>query len=147
MPESRTYRYGPSRPIAGAFAVGAIASVIEAIVADGATGRLLLGCTAFVLAALAISDLVFAPRLTASETGIAIFAPSTRARLGWAEVDLLRVDERSHLGLASRSLEIEAGDRLIVLSRRVLGRDPSEVCAELTELRSGLAGRADPLGS
>jgi hypothetical protein len=131
-----TYRYSPSRRIAIALLVVAVLAAIEAIVATAATGRLVLGCAAVVLAAIAVTDLVFTPRLRASDTGIAVFTPSVRARLRWSEIDILRVDERSHRGLATRALEIEADERLIVLSRRSLGRDPRDVYAELAELRA-----------
>jgi hypothetical protein len=128
-------RFGPSRPIAGLIFAAALLTAGAAIFSDDRGGRLFLGCVAVALVAIAATDLMFWPRLSAGPTGLAVFAPSVRARLTWAEIDTVRVDERSHLGLASRALEIEAGPRLIVLSRWGLGRDPREVLAELQELR------------
>lgn len=133
--DAPTLRYGPSRRIAIAAAILAGAAAVEALLADAATGRLLLTVTAIVLAAIATVDTVFSPRLTATAAGVAVFAPSQRARLRWDEIDSIRVDEHTHRGLAARTLEIESGDLLIVLSRRSLGRDPREALAELTGLR------------
>jgi hypothetical protein len=150
MPDTTTYRYQPSRRMAGLIALAAIAATVEAIRADGtsagagsnaAAGRLLLGIVALVLAAIAVSDVVFAPRLTATFAGLAVFAPSARARLRWSEIDSIRVDTNSHLGLRNSTLEIEAGDRLIVLTRRGLGCDPETVATQLSTLRSD-SGRA-----
>ncbi len=134
-PERAVLRYGPSRAIAGIVALVAAAAAVEAYLAGVATGRLLLSCAAGVLIVLAGIDLVFTPRLTATITGIAIFTPTQRVRLRWSEIEELKVDEHSHRGLASRALEIESDGRLIVLSKRSLGRDPRDVLAELTELR------------
>jgi hypothetical protein len=128
-------RYGPSRRLAIAFAVLAGAAAIAALLADAATGRLLLSCAAVVLAAVAAIDIVFSPRLTATAAGLAVFAPTQRTRLRWDEVDELRVDEHSHRGLAARTLEIESGDLLVVLSRRSLGCDPRDALAQLIQLR------------
>jgi hypothetical protein len=134
--EPSIYRYSPSQRIAATVAFVAAAAGIEAILADAATTRLILAIAAIVLAAIAITDFVFAPRLTATTTGVAIFAPSVRARLRWTEIDEIRVDERGHLGLANRALEIDTGDRLFVLSRRSLGRDPREVYDRLRQLQT-----------
>jgi Bacterial PH domain len=128
--------YGPSRPMALALATGAVVAAGAAIATSAATGRLLLIIAAVVLAAVAGTDLVFAPRLRASERGLRISSPTLRVTLGWDEVDSITVDERSRHGLANRTLEIESGERLIVLSGRSLGRDPRDVYAELVRLRA-----------
>ena len=128
-------RYGPSRPVAAFVALIATAAAVEAYLAGAATGRLLLSATAAVLVVIAGIDLVFTPRLTATAAGIAVFTPGQRIRLRWDEIDELRVDEHSHRGLANRALEIESDGRLIVLSKRSLGRDPRDVYAELVQLR------------
>jgi hypothetical protein len=129
--------YGPSRPMALALATGAVLAAGAAALTSAATGRLLLIIAAIVLAAVAGTDLAFAPRLRASGGGLRIVSPTLRVTLRWDEVDSITVDERSRHGLASRTLEIESGERLIVLSGRSLGRDPRDVYAELTRLRAG----------
>ena len=139
-PESDALRnrsYGPSRPMALAAATAAVLAAAAAVVTSAATGRLLLIIAAIVLAGVAGTDLVFTPRLRASGRGLRILSPTLRVSLGWDEVDSIKVDERSRHGLANRTLEIESGERLIVLSGRSLGRDPRDVYAELVRLRAG----------
>ena len=95
-----------------------------------APGRLLFGLAAALLLGYVVTDLVFAPRLTVSSAGIEIRSPLTRARLAWADVEDVRAETRTRLGLRSTTLEVDAGAVLAVLSRRALGADPAEV-AEL----------------
>jgi hypothetical protein len=128
-------RFGPSRAIAGLIAFAGAVSAVAAVLNSDPGGRLFLACVTIALLAIAASDLVFSPRLTAGPTGLAIFAPMTRTSLSWAEIDSITVDERTHLGLASRALEIESGDLLVVLSRRRLGMDPREVLTQLEAVR------------
>lgn len=124
-------RFGPDRRLAVLSALlTAIACTIAALSHDPA-GRLLAILAAVVLAGYAVTDLVFWPRLTASAEGLRIHTPFSRARLSWAEVDEIRVDERTRLGLVSRTLEIDAGPLLVVLSKRALGADPREVAGLL----------------
>jgi hypothetical protein len=129
-------RYGPSRRIAGSLAVGAAAAAIACYFAGDATGRLLLGCAAIVLAAIAGVDVLFSPRLTATTTGVAVFAPGVRVRWRWDQVSSIQVDERNRRGLTTRTLEIESGDHLIVLSKRSLNADPATVYADVSKLRA-----------
>jgi apolipoprotein N-acyltransferase len=133
--EAPIFRYRPAAWLAGTFIAVAVVAAVEAYLADAATGRLLLVTAAFVLAAIGALDLIFSPRLTATPAGIAIFTPTVRTRLRWDEVDSIRVDEHAHRGIAARTLEIESGERLIVLSKRSLGRDPREVLTELDGLQ------------
>ena len=64
-----------------------------------------------------------------------IRTPTIRITLPWSDVADVRVDERSHLGLLSRTLEIDAGALLVVFSRRTLGADPREVADLLAAFR------------
>lgn len=124
-------RFGPDRRLTllcGVLAV--IAAVFVALSGDGA-GRVLAGVAAVLLAGYAVTDLAFWPRLVATGSGLQVRTPTTRVTLPWSDVSI-RVDERSHLGLQSRTLEIDAGSVLVVLSRRSLGAEPGEV-AELLE--------------
>ncbi len=127
--------FGPSRPVACLIAaIGATAGVVASLDSDR-PGRFLLGCVAVVLLVLSASDLIFWPRLRATRAGLTLTSPAVRRQLSWAEVDIIRVDERSHLGLASRALEIEADALLVVLSKRALGCDPRVAFDELHRLR------------
>jgi len=120
-------RFGPDRRLTALCAAMTAAAAAIVVLSGDAAGRLLAGIAAALLAAYVITDLVFWPRLVATGAGLRIRTPTTRATLPWSDVDAVRVDERSHLGLTSRTLEIDAGALLVVLSRRALGADPREV--------------------
>ena len=71
-----------------------------------------------------------------------IRTPLTRADLAWREVEDVSADVRSRYGLRSTTLEVDAGEVLVVFSRRSLGADPAD--------RRGTGARdapADPAGS
>lgn len=124
-----TCRFGPDRRLTGLSAVLALIAIGFVVLSGDAPGRVLAGVAAALLVGYTVTDVAFWPRLTASGEGLRIRTPTMRATLPWTEVDV-RVDERSHLGLLSRTLEIDAGSQLVVFSRRTLGADPREV-AEL----------------
>jgi hypothetical protein len=127
-----TCRFGPDRHLTALCVVLAAVAVAVAILSGDSPGRILAGIAAVLLAGYAITDLAFWPRLVATGSGLTIRTPSTRATLPWAAVDAVRVDERTRLGLMSRTLEIDSGALLVVLSRRALGEDPRTV-ADLLE--------------
>ena len=116
--------FGPSRDLAWLAAGGAVVAAVLAIADGDPAGRLLMGATAAVLATVAAGDLVFAPRLIADAAGLQLRTPSVRTAVAWAQVERFELDERNRLGLTSRTLEIDAGDVLVVLSRHALGTDP-----------------------
>lgn len=122
-------RFGPDGRVTAATALAAVVAGLSTALAADAPGRLLLGGAALVLAAYAVTDLVFRPRLTLSAEGVRVHSPQARARLTWAQVDDIRADARQRLGLRLVTLEIDAGASLIVLSRRALGADPEQVAA------------------
>ena len=124
-------RFGPNRWLTTLFAVFAAAAIGFVVLSGDAAGRLLAAAAAALLAAYAVTDLAFSPRLVATAEGLQIRTPTVRATLAWPDVESVRVDERTHLGLMSRTLEIEGGGQLVVFSRRTLGADPREVAALL----------------
>jgi hypothetical protein len=124
-------RFGPDRRLTAVSAVLAAAAIGFVVLSGDAAGRLLAAAAAVLLAAYAVTDIVFWPRLVATAERLQIRTPTVRATLPWPEVDAVRVDARTHLGLMSRTLEIEGRGHLVVLSRRTLGADPREVAALL----------------
>jgi hypothetical protein len=127
-----TCRFGPDRRLTALCIVLAVVAVAVAILSGDSPGRILAAIAAVLLAGYAITDLAFWPRLLATASGLTIRTPSTRTTLPWEAVDAVRVDERTRLGLMSRTLEIDSGALLVVLSRRALGEDPRTV-ADLLE--------------
>ena len=122
-------RFGPDRRVTAAAAIGAAAAAIGAAWTNDAAGRLLLIGAALLLAGYSVTDLVFWPRLSADADGLVVWSPLARARLPWDQVDAVRAEVRDRLGLRSVTLEIDAGENLIVFSRRALGADPATVAA------------------
>lgn len=131
---SPTCRFGPDRRLTAVCAGLAVLAAAFVALSGDAAGRILAGVAAALLIGYAVSDLAFWPRLTANAAGLQIRTPTTRATLPWADV-AVRVDERTHLGLLSRTLEIDAGSLLVVFSRRTLGADPREVAELLDAFR------------
>jgi hypothetical protein len=119
--------FGPSRPLGWAAVAGALAAAGGAALSGDAAGRLLLIGAAILLACVAAGDLLFNPRLIANQAGLTLRTPAQRGTLSWSAISSIRVDERTRLGLASRTLEIDAGELLVVLSRHALGADPRDV--------------------
>lgn len=127
--------FAPDRRLTVATGVAAAVAVAVAIAASDAPGRLLAAVAVVVLLGYALSDLVFAPRLVADADGLTVRSPTVRAALAWAAVDDVHADARSRFDLRSTSLEIDAGETLVVLTRRALGARPEDVAALVNALR------------
>jgi hypothetical protein len=124
-----TYRFGPRRALAILWLVLALVAAGAAVTTTDAAGRLLFGGAAIVLMIYGVVGLVFWPRLSAGPDGLRVHTPARRAVYAWSEVDTVRLDERRRLGLSAGTLEIDARDELVVLSRWALGADPRDVLA------------------
>ncbi|MDQ6850622.1 MAG: PH domain-containing protein [Actinomycetota bacterium] len=122
-------RFGPDRRLTALAAAGIVVAIALALTTGDRPGRLIWALAAVVLTAYTVSDLMFAPRLAVDATGLRVRSPTARAELAWTQLDGVRADARTRYGLRSVTLEIDAGDTLIVLSRRALGAAP-ELVAE-----------------
>ena len=120
-------RFGPDRRLTALTGVLAVIAIAAAALASDPAGQLLLAGAALVLLAYTVTDLVFWPRLTVSADGLLVRTPATRRLIPWSEVQAVRADTRQRAGLRSVTLEIDAGERLVVFSRRALGADPTDV--------------------
>ena len=110
-------------------------AIAAAALSPDPAGRLLIGGGALVLLAYTVTDLLFWPRLTAGADGLLIRTPLTRTRIAWADVEEVRADARERLGLRSVTLEIDAGEQLLVFSRRALGADPERVAGLISAFK------------
>jgi hypothetical protein len=128
-PRAPTCRFGPDRRLTAGTALLALITAAAAALSSDPAGQVLLGAAALVLFSYAVTDLLFWPRLTASPEGLIIRTPLTRARIAWSDIDAVRADARERIGLRSVTLEIDAGECLVVFSRRALGADPETVAA------------------
>jgi hypothetical protein len=121
------HSYSPDLRLTVLAGVGAVIAGVVALIGNDAAGRLLSAVAALVLVLYLASDLAFRPRLVLDAAELRICTPTTRAALPWPAVDDVRVDVRLRFGLRATTLEIDAGETLVVFSRRALGVDPAEV--------------------
>lgn len=124
-------RYGPPGLTAPALAALGVVTALLSVGSD-AEGRLLLAVAAagFLLSA---GWLVGGPPLVADADGLAVRTVVATHRLGWADVQALRVDGRRR----SRALEIETAERVYAVPALLLGRvRPEEARGALEQLRS-----------
>jgi hypothetical protein len=94
------------------------------------------GVAAAGLLVWALRDLLAPVRLAADPTGVTVIAGFARRRhLPWSAVERIRVDRRTHRGLRSEMLELDAGEAIYLFSANDLGALPEEVAATLADLR------------
>ncbi|MCW2496231.1 PH domain-containing protein [Jatrophihabitans sp.] len=122
--------FAPDRRLTLGCAVFAVLALLLAIVTSDKPGQLLAALAAGLLAAYAVTDLIFSPRLVVDAAGVRVNTPLLRRTFAWDEIEALRSDARQRMGLRSVTLEIDAGDTLVIMSRRSLGELP-ETVAEL----------------
>ncbi len=138
QPDSRrnptVLRFSPDVRLTAATGAGALVVAILAVVTGDPAGRLLLAGAALLLFAYLLTDLVFRPRLTATADGIELRAPTIRATLRWGEIESVGTHSRSHAGIRTTTLEVDAGARLAVFSRRSLGVRPEHAAALINAL-------------
>ena len=127
-------RWSPRPVETVAAAAGAVAGLLLAAVADPA-GRVLFGVAAAGLLAVVAADLLLRPRLAADATGVEVRTLAGRRRMPWSALRRVDVDEHARYGLTARTLELDAGETLVVLGRRALGADPRDVADALAKIR------------
>ncbi len=83
-----------------------------------------------------LRDLLRPVRLAADAEGVTVATGFLgRRRLTWGQIERVRVDRRSHRGLRSEMLELDAGDAIYLFSANDLGALPEDVAAALADLR------------
>ena len=116
----------PHRPLAVLLVLVGVAAFAVLPLVD-ATGRVLLVPTAVLAAVLGVRDLLLRPVLSAGPAGLSVVDGWVRVQAAWPQLVAARVvvDRRSP------ALELDLGDRLVLLSRRRLGAEPYAVLAGL----------------
>jgi hypothetical protein len=112
---------------------GAVVFALLAVVFEADPRRLLFaGAAGLVCAVYAIRDLVAPRRLAADAAGVTVLTGfAGRRRLGWDQIEVVRVDRRRRLGTRSELLEIDAGDDLYLFSGYDLGVGCEEAAGAL----------------
>ena len=122
--------------------IGAVAIVVLAIVfAEHDPIRWAIALVVAVgLAVWGLRDLLAPVRLAADASGVTVVAGFARRRhLPWSAVERVRVDRRTHRGLRSETLELDAGDAIYLFSANDLGALPEDVVVTLADLRANSA--------
>lgn len=92
---------------------------------------------ALALAVWALRDLFVPVRLAADAGGVTVVTGFARRRhVPWSEVERVRVDSRTHRGLRSELLELDAGESIYLFSANDLGALPEDVATALSDLRT-----------
>lgn len=112
----------------------AVAGVVLLAVAHGldVPGEVLAVAAAVACFAFAAFDGVVRPTLTADANGLTVRTGGWPRRYPWAEITRVEVVTTRRL-LVLHALEIDAGDDLLLLTRRRLGTDLREVAEALAE--------------
>ncbi|MCI4063259.1 PH domain-containing protein [Micromonospora sp. R77] len=107
------------------------------LLADGDPVRpVVAGVVAALLAGWAARDLVAPVRLAVDPGGITVaHGFAGRRRLPWSQVEAITVARRSHRGLTSETLEIDAGESLHLFGRYDLDAPLDEVAGTLHAAR------------
>jgi hypothetical protein len=134
QPAPSEQRWAPRPAETAAAAGGGLVLLLLAVLADPA-GRVLLGLAGLGLLVLAATDLLVRPRLSADASGLRLRTLAVRRDLPWSQVERVVVDERKRYGLTARTLEVDAGETLVVLGRRSMGADPREVVGTIARIR------------
>ncbi|MGH3656270.1 MAG: PH domain-containing protein [Micromonosporaceae bacterium] len=86
----------------------------------------------------ALRDLLAPVRLAADGDGVTVVTGfATLRRIRWREVERIRIDERSRLGMRSALLEIDTGSSLYLFGASELGTPVEDVADALRRLRTG----------
>jgi hypothetical protein len=136
-------RWRVDRRLALLKAVGVpVFALIAFALRDDLPGLVLAVVAAVVLAVYALRDVIAPVRLAADQDGVTVVKGfAGRRRIPWDEVERIRVDVRSRLGLRAELLEIDTGDDLHLFSSAELGAECETVARTLATLRTN-HGRA-----
>lgn len=119
--------------------MGAVAVVVLAVAFAGRdpVRWVLAAVVGVALVVWALRDLVAPVRLAADADGVTVISGfAGRRHLPWQHIERVRVDRRTHRGLRSEMLELDAGDALYLFSAHELGALPEDVAATLSDLRT-----------
>jgi hypothetical protein len=135
-PSASSWRVSP--PLAWAKIAAVVAFALVALIyRDAPTRAAAAGFGAVVLAVYAARDLIAPVRLAADHEGVTVVTGyARRRRLSWAEVERVRIDEHTRLGLRTEMLEIDAGDAIYLFSTYDLNAPCSDVAEALLEIGS-----------
>lgn len=111
---------------------GVLALVGAGVVVDDTARRVAALAAAAGALLWVIRDAAGRVRLRAGADGVGVRTGYLGwTELAWPEIESLGIDDRTRRGLRSRLLEVDAGERLFLLSAKDLGADVGDVLAQL----------------
>ncbi|MBU2663465.1 PH domain-containing protein [Actinoplanes bogorensis] len=130
------WRIKPVLPVSKVIAAVAVAVAAVAFAGYDPVRWILAAVLVLALLVWALRDVVRPVRLAADAEGVTVVTGFLgRRHLGWGQIERIRVDRRSHRGLRSEFLEVDAGDAIYLFSANDLGELPDEVATALADLR------------
>ncbi|GAB3913612.1 hypothetical protein GCM10029964_123430 [Kibdelosporangium lantanae] len=115
--------------------VAAAGMALFAVLTSDRPGQILVGVAALVVVLLTLHATIARPRLAADSTGLVLRSLTGRKQWTWADVNV-RVVRTRRLGRVVSTLELDAGEDLVVLGWIELGVAPEDVADALRELRT-----------
>jgi hypothetical protein len=118
------------------FALAAALGIAAAVAPQ--TSQTTIGLiAALAVAAYAARDLATRTRLVADADGLIVARGyAGHRRLAWSEIERLRVDTRTRLGMRGAVLEVDAGEEIYLFTRNDLGADPHEALEIVEKVRA-----------
>jgi hypothetical protein len=140
QPTPTEVRYRVDRRLTAVRVAGAVVFAAVALVRPDPLPRVFALLAAAVLVGYAVRDLAVPVRLTADAEGVDVVTGfAGRRRIPWSEVERVRLDKRSRLGMRSELLEVDTGEQLYLFSSYDLGTPCWEAARTLAAIR-GQAG-------
>ena len=134
------WRVKPVLPVTKLIAAAAIVVLAVAFAEHDPIRWAIALVVAVGLAVWGLRDLLAPVRLAADASGVTVVTGFARRRhLPWSAVERVRVDRRTHRGLRSETLELDAGDAIYLFSANDLGALPEDVVVALADLRTNSA--------
>jgi hypothetical protein len=130
------WRIKPVLPVSKLIGVVAVVVLAFAFAGRDPVRWVLAAAVVAGLLGWALRDLLRPVRLAADADGVTVVTGfAGRRRLAWSEIERVRVDRRTHRGLRSEMLELDAGEAIYLFSANDLGALPEEVATALADLR------------
>jgi Bacterial PH domain len=137
-PTSLRWRVSPPLTWTKLAAVVAFA-LVAFIYRDDPMRAFVAGVGAVLIGVYAARDVIAPVRLAADQDGVTVVSGyATRQHVPWADVERLRVDRHSRLGLRAEMLEIDTGDSVHLFSTYDLNAPCSDVEESLRQLHPDL---------
>jgi hypothetical protein len=131
------WRIKPVLPVTKGLAAVAVLVLVLAFGREDPVQWMMAVAVAIGLAGWALRDLVAPIRLAADRDGVTVIEGfARRRRLGWAQIERVRMDRRERLGITTELLEVDADEALYLFSMHDLGADPGDVLVVVEELRA-----------